>query len=445
MDSFCMKVYEQTCIAMGVTHLSQIKEDSKQDLTVKIVQYKLINRFYTKYAHGLKEKLFKIDFDYFSNFKYILKDFDSRPIESGKPIFDMTFIDQSCGDTVHRSGWQAVMDALAPYSGSTAPALLDLSVDRSFHWDCDVMTAVGILPYKRPWFGFIHHTFDTTFSSHNCVVLFQNQTFLNSLKTCRGLFLLCDEMSRLVKTQLNRLQFPNIPVITTFHPTEIQCTLFNYNLFQQNTIKTICHIGGWLRNTNTFYKLELPNTIEKVLLRGTFGSADIPSPSMVCQLCPGIGTILPGHLSHGVSTSCDTSTLNRFDKAFIKDTHKMINSVQLIDGLDDLAYDDFLKDKVVFLNLVDAAAVNTVIECIVRAIPIIINRLPALEEYLGIDYPLFYNNNATQTEINLFVIQCFEKELIRKAHIYLYQKGKERLHMDEFVRKVTGTIRQLTS
>ena len=106
----------------------------------------------------------------------------------------------------------------------------------------------------------------------------------------------------------------------------------------------------------------------------------------------------------------------------------------------DLEYDDFLKDKVVFLHLIDASACNTVIECIARCTPIILNRLPALEEYLGIDYPLFYPNNATQFEITTFTRLAFENNTIRKAHVYLLYKSKEKLIMSEFVRKVLNTI-----
>jgi len=46
----------------------------------------------------------------------------------------------------------------------------------------------------------------------------------------------------------------------------------------------------------------------------------------------------------------------------------------------------------VFLNLIEAGGCTTVIECISRNTPIIINRLESLEEYLGKSYPLFYES-----------------------------------------------------
>ena len=59
--------------------------------------------------------------------------------------------------------------------------------------------------------------------------------------------------------------------------------------------------------------------------------------------------------------------------------------------LSDPEYDTLLAENVVFLLLGDCSAVNTVIECIVRATPIVVNRHPAIEEALGSDYPGFYD------------------------------------------------------
>lgn len=57
---------------------------------------------------------------------------------------------------------------------------------------------------------------------------------------------------------------------------------------------------------------------------------------------------------------------------------KILKSVEVIEHLSDSAYDELLSENVVFLNLIDASAVNTVIECVVRNTPLIINRLPAI-------------------------------------------------------------------
>ena len=67
------------------------------------------------------------------------------------------------------------------------------------------------------------------------------------------------------------------------------------------------------------------------------------------------------------------------------------SSVDLIQHLDPEAFDELLSCSVVFLDLYDTVTNNTVIECIVRCTPLVCNRLPALVELLGEDYPLFFS------------------------------------------------------
>lgn len=59
-----------------------------------------------------------------------------------------------------------------------------------------------------------------------------------------------------------------------------------------------------------------------------------------------------------------------------------------------LKYEELLSSSVVLLKLKGAGGCTTVIECIARNIPIVVNRLPALEEYLGKNYPLFYDTET---------------------------------------------------
>ena len=54
-------------------------------------------------------------------------------------------------------------------------------------------------------------------------------------------------------------------------------------------------------------------------------------------------------------------------------------------------YDLLLMQNIVFINLIDASAVNTILECIVRNTPIIVNKIDGIIDYLGEDYPLYYN------------------------------------------------------
>ena len=83
-----------------------------------------------------------------------------------------------------------------------------------------------------------------------------------------------------------------------------------------------------------------------------------------------------------------------------KERQILLNSdVLIIENLNNDDYDMLLSKNIVFIHLINASAVNTIIECIVRNTPIIVNRLPATTELLGEHYPLFYNTVEEASEL----------------------------------------------
>ena len=91
-------------------------------------------------------------------------------------------------------------------------------------------------------------------------------------------------------------------------------------------------------------------------------------------------------------------------------------------------YDDLLTENIVFLDFYDTSANNAVIECIARGTPILVCRHPAVEEYLGEDYPLFYDNYRQAVEL----IQSESK--IYQATMYLKNdKLKDRFTLSNFI------------
>jgi hypothetical protein len=107
-------------------------------------------------------------------------------------------------------------------------------------------------------------------------------------------------------------------------------------------------------------------------------------------------------------------------------------SVQIMNYISDDQYDILLQNNIVFLNLVDASACNTVIECIVRNTIIIINKLDAIVEVLGEDYPLYYR---TIEEASILVYRLLnDKNLLADAYYYLaYKLDKTKLKIGTFV------------
>ena len=84
--------------------------------------------------------------------------------------------------------------------------------------------------------------------------------------------------------------------------------------------------------------------------------------------------------------------------------HKYVNSYE---------YDELLKKNIIFIHLYDSSANNTILEAISYKVPIIVNKHPAVVEYLGENYPLYYED---ENEINDNFISS---ERILNAYNYL--------------------------
>ena len=88
-------------------------------------------------------------------------------------------------------------------------------------------------------------------------------------------------------------------------------------------------------------------------------------------------------------------------------------------------YDDLFARNLVFLDLLDASANNVVVEAIVRHTPVVVNRLPAVVEYLGPDYPLYFDLPEQVEEL-------LDLGAIRAAHEYLVELDKTDLTIERF-------------
>jgi len=78
--------------------------------------------------------------------------------------------------------------------------------------------------------------------------------------------------------------------------------------------------------------------------------------------------------------------------------------------------------------------VNTLIESIVRNTPIVINPLPAVIEYLGPDYPLYYQNLGQATKL------LNDESRLLAGHKYLVSLNKDELKLDYFIQKLLEKI-----
>ena len=103
-----------------------------------------------------------------------------------------------------------------------------------------------------------------------------------------------------------------------------------------------------------------------------------------------------------------------------------------------IQYDEFISKNIILCHVIDANANNTIIECMVREIPILVNRHPAVEEYLGQNYPFYFEDiNDIPAMLNL--------QSIFSAHDYLKKLDKRFLSVEKFTGRIFDVVYRLKS
>jgi len=259
----------------------------------------------------------------------------------------------------HRGGWKYILNELKDndfFSNNSTIDFFDI-IEKDFLWNNKQRCL-------NKWGGIIHCTNKTPpyLDVINIENLFKNDNFIKSLKTC--IFIICfsNNVSRFlikkIKCELNL----NVKIYTFKHPVIFEdVPLFNIDSFIQNPNKQLIQIGQQLRKMTSIYLL---NKLEcsKLWLTGTKNFDKIKD-------------LFEKEIEY---LHIDKTQLNSNVKMKYTETFE--------------EYDAMLVNNLVFVDLFDASANNTVLECIVRNTPIIINKLDAVVEYLGENYPLYYND-----------------------------------------------------
>lgn len=464
----------------GYNHFTEVIRTDLQDVIVNVVSYFLTNGCpNSKYNFGLKTKMFSAEYDYKAEWEWIIRDLRNGKEVTSNPqgLFNLTYIDQQDYSGCHRSGWQYVYENLIKHNNANSNLLLDLYVDRTFHWNKEFNKVVDLIPYTKPWIGFIHHTFEESFSEYNCYNLLRCPEFISSLDHCRALFVLSKDLQVKLKTALKEMGRDTL-VFALVHPTDTSDIIprFSYSKFLSNPDKKLLHVGGWLRNTYSFYNLNMPSEIplssskfskvfdapiQKVAVKGKNMSNYFPLPTfsedlrsilihnmelhhsnILSNISANISSNVSGNISSNVS--CGEGIVNNWNKLFFESVQQELSSVKLIEYLDNTNYDSLLTENVVFVNLIDASAVNTLIECVTRHTPIIVNNHPAVVELLGKDYPLFYNHGASYFELSNSICKILSNPLnIRNAYRHLKAVDKSKYDIEHFVNTFCNIVRTL--
>ena len=296
----------------------------------------------------------------------------------------------------HRSGWNYVIDALSELHNDNG-VHFDGFLENTFVWKKHKLLTNKTLPYNKPWIGVFHNppNMPCWFSDNGAYpnMILSDYIFKQSLAYCKGIYVLSQYHANYLK-----LFIPEIPINVLHHPTDIPQNVFTYDKFITNQNKFVVNIGWWLRKLNSFFLLNSPYKKLQIL---------------PIDKCKSVVT----RLRSIEKTVCD-----------INITDAEYNSVEFTEQLTNEEYDELLSKNIVYLNLYDSSANNAIIECIARGTPLLVNKLPAIVEYLGEEYPFYFDNEQEANQ------KLNDLNLIRKTHEYLITFEKQKfILIDNFI------------
>lgn len=296
----------------------------------------------------------------------------------------------------HRAGWPAVLESLQTVC-SPDGVLFDDFCDRTFLYPGRRRPV-----YHEPWIGMLHHPPDIPawYSPRQSLSDLLNVAAWNqSLPQLRLLL-----VPSAATAAWCRWNWPQIPVVVIRHPSPRPLLHWSPERFESNPRPRIVQVGWYLRNSLAIEQAVVPGWLTKSRLQAADRTA--ANGYEQCRQNYETGRPLPGN-------------------------------VEQLGRQDDLQYDVLLAENMVFLELIAAAANNTVVECLTRHTPICLNRHVGPEEYLGADYPLFYDDFDS-------LGQLLTRERIVAAHHYLRHRAGNAwwLRVEMFVEQVCRACRE---
>jgi hypothetical protein len=411
--------------------------ENDHDFNAKMLIYLLTGKMNSEYQWGLMKKMEQYGGG-LNQIENEIKWLIAEQIKEGNPAFfykmaayfeidgclfekqqgkflNIHFIDQNDMRGVHRAGWQYVIDGIERELATFHPAatLCDLYLDRTFHWNYEANTRLNIIPYTRSWIGFIHHTAHINYSNYNVIEMFKKENFIKSLSHCRALIVLSSYLKNHIQLILKKMGITSIPVFQLFHPTEFvdDSKCFDYNKFITQPTKRIVQVGAWMREIDAIFKFSLGNNplkYHRYALKG-----------------PNMESYYKEKAQSKEQISRDK--IVRFEGSIKSIAFALERPVEILEKLSADDYDDLFRSSIIFIKLIDASAVNTIIESIVRNTPILVNPLEAVVEYLGKDYPFYYRSFEEATA------KANDQYIIRKTYFYLKKLDKSHLRLDAFI------------
>jgi hypothetical protein len=329
-----------------------------------------------------------------------------------KPIYD--------NYGVHYYGWKHVINQfLQIYSENTnsytTKFFLDEWIEKLLIWGDKKESNMVVYEIKKnnlKMITFLHNPpftkwYDTKYADiiHDSIIYNDEHTNNNLFKQLKqsnlteNIFYLYT-LSRHHKEYLYNT-YPNMrtKLVSISHPIEITGTekTFDFTLFCKN--KQIYHIGWWLRNFASFINFKTPPEFSKKILIKTGFEED----------------------------------WNTLSKRF------NTTGITIIKELNNNEYEHIFANSCMYLDIEDTTANNVILECIKFNTPVIVRKIPAVIEYLGIKYPLYFEN---EKDLNMLENADYLCSRIKQANIYLQNMDKSHILCETFNNKIKYDIQK---
>lgn len=259
--------------------------------------------------------------------------------------------------------------------------LLDCT-EQYFVWD-------SLPQVTEDWVGIIHITPVTPdyLQIANVNTLLAHETFLSSISKCKLLVTLSNYLKDYIEIKL-----PDVKVVCIKHPTTTPSDkyLANINSLLNNPSPSLVQIGQQMRYMSTIFEVNCP--YEKKWLTGWRDKSkmlDLLYKELEWR-----------HVNGNININEDIIT-------YVETKEE---------------YNNIIKNNIIMIHVIDSSANNALLEMIARNIPVLVNRHPAIAEYLGYDYPLYYYSIAhLQSILN---DKKYLEALLLRAHEYLIKLDK---------------------
>lgn len=303
----------------------------------------------------------------------------------------------------HRYGWKYCINQLKALH-SKSGIFCDGYIEHTFVSNKRNKSYHHIL-HENNWIGFMHNPPNGPLwldKSNCCDYIIHSPEFLDSINTCKCIITLSKYLGDWLSEKIK------VPIINVKYATNIKINhKWSVSRFIKQKHIPLLQIGYWLRNIQFIRDIECSARYSKIWIPSSYDYAK----KLVDKFAQCLG-----------------------------DTEHQISkwrSVSIPKSIDDKLYDDILCRSIVCLDLYDTSANTSVLECIATNTPMIINKLPAVVEYLGDDYPLYFSDKKDVPEMLSNI------DLIIETNKYLQNLDKSKFTGSYFCRDLNNKLENI--